>query len=245
MNIISNENQSYVCYLDILGFKSRLKNIEFEKFYNDLIDFISNEIAPSKDVFLCVFSDGIVIVSKIIENVINVAFAIYSEALKWGILIRGALTKGVIYPFEMRKIGDNIVLPYLGAGFIEAYEMEKSVNCAAICVHDNIVTELGQAIEGYIFKYRELFPTDKQNGDKYFLVSDIYNNFSVPLTILLKMKEEIPKVPNQHDFHKFIDTFLLYVKALKHKGIDISQFRDYCLQIIENVIEDKGSKDLL
>ena len=131
-----------------------------------------------------------------------------------GILIRGGLTKGRINtPQELRESGNKLVIPYLGEAYLKAYKLEQSINTAAIRVDEDILDELND-IKKFLIKFTEIFPKSESNKEKTFLVTDM-ENCSVPASIFTLISEEISNI-SRHDIQKFINTFVLYYRALRH-----------------------------
>lgn len=236
------KNEKYICYLDILGFHSRIKNTDsnFREFYEKLVEDITEGIATYNKVNLYAISDSVVIISDDIEDIVNTSFAIYSDSLKKGIFIRGAVTKGVIdSPPKIHTIGNNVIIPYLGDGYLKAYEMEKDINCAAIYVDNNILDEPIRdiKIDEFLFKYREIFPKEGKGNERFFLITDMANNWSVSRGMLSLIQNEIPNL-SEHDIPKFINTFCLYYMAMRDKYDDsnnLETYHKYWINILESL----------
>jgi len=230
----------FICYLDILGFQSRIANTKsnFKTFYDKLVKVIVSEIAPGKKVKLYAISDSVIIISDDIKDVVTTSFAIYSEALHNGIFVRGALTYGPINDsISVSNIGDNrnIVIPYLGDGYLKAYKLGGDVNCAAIYIDNDILSKI-KDVEHNIFKYTEIFSKKGTAFEKSFLISDM-NNYSVPQTILSRISDEIPKF-TEHQASKFIDTFCLYYSIMRDRYNDttnLKRYHEYWVRILESL----------
>ncbi len=202
----------FICYLDILGFKSRIDEGKFKEGYEWIIKEIVKPFDYPDKVYL--LSDSIIIISNDIKDIVNNSFNIYSHALHKGILIRGGLTKGRINtPQELRESGNKLVIPYLGEAYLKAYKLEQSINTAAIRVDEDILDELND-IKKFLIKFTEIFPKSESNKEKTFLVTDM-ENCSVPASIFTLISEEISNIL-RHDIQKFINTFVLYYRALRH-----------------------------
>jgi len=130
---------------------------------------------------------------------------------------------------NIQESGNKIIIPYLGKAFIRACELEKSINCAAICVDNDIVHELNDEVRKLLFKYKEIFPQLDKDYEKTFLVTDM-NNPSVPASIMADIAKEIPNL-SKHDITKFINTFCLYYKVLKHNEYKIEYNHDEVLKL--------------
>jgi hypothetical protein len=208
----TNAENKFICYLDILGFKQRVSEDDFKHQYEDLISKVIEPYSyPDKVYFL---SDSIIIISKDFRDAIDNIFSIYSMALNKGVLIRGGLTRGQVdTPGNIQESGNRVIIPYLGKAFIDAYNLEQSINSAAICVDNNIFKELREEEKSLFIKYKEIFSKEGKDYEKIFLVRDM-NNPSVPATMLTKISEQVRDI-RKHDIPKFINTFCLYFKVLK------------------------------
>src|SRR4030067_1198842 len=205
-------DNKFICYLDILGFKSRIDEGKFKEGYEWIIKEIVEPFDYPDKVYL--LSDSIIIISNDVKEIVNNSFSIYSQALHKGIFIRGGLTKGKINtPQELRESGNKLVIPYLGKAYLKAYNLEQSINTAAIRVDEDILYEIND-IRNFLIKFTEIFPKSESDKEKSFLVTDI-ENYSVSASIFTLISEEIPNI-SRHDIPKFINTLVLYYKALRH-----------------------------
>lgn len=210
-----NQKDKFICYLDILGFKNRIDESSFEKFYQKLIEEVIKPFNYSPDI-LYLLHDSIIIISDDFQAVVNNSFSIYSIALDDGLLLRGGLTKGKInLPQTVQEDGNRIIIPYLGIAYLKAVELEEKLNCAAICVDEALFAELQEESKKLLFSCREIFPKEGEDKKKIYLVSDM-DNTSVPTTILARIAAQIPHI-SKHDIPKFINTFGLYYKYLRDK----------------------------
>lgn len=216
--------QKYLCYIDILGFKNRIIENDFEKCYQYIINEVVKPFSSQDKVYLV--SDSVVIISDTFERLIANVFGIYQIALGKGIFFRGAITKGEVKEPEMIKEEKNIViLPYLGKTYLEAYKLEASINTAAICIDEKIIKELNKKNKKFVFKFNEIFPKAKENNEKYFLISDM-DNWSVPQTILSNISSQIKDI-SKHETEKFINTFCLYYKVMVEMHGDTNNLNTY------------------
>lgn len=231
-------DNKFICYLDILGFKSRIGESEFKEGYEWLIKEIVEPYDYQDKVYL--LSDSIIIISNDIQDIVDNSFGIYSQALHKGILIRGGLTKGKINtPQELRESGNKLVIPYLGEAYLKAYNLEQSINTAAIHVDEDILNEIND-IRNFLIKFTEIFPKSESDKEKTFLVTDM-KNYSVPESIFILISEEIPNI-SRHDIPKFINTLVLYYKALRQCEREYNvifnqdELNKKWLNILENLI---------
>jgi hypothetical protein len=84
----------FLCYLDILGFKNRITEGGFKRCYKNILkEVIEPYDYPDKVFFV---SDSIIVLSENFRELAENSFSIYSIALKQGLFLRGAITKGQI-----------------------------------------------------------------------------------------------------------------------------------------------------
>lgn len=117
----------YVAYLDILGTKEHIANDENDIYLNNLNSIYQDAIIQikktkkeykDKDFFIKIFSDNILISMPLIENkfnkeklelLINLTGCIQVNALRYGYLLRGAITKGEFYKNDIFVHGKALV----------------------------------------------------------------------------------------------------------------------------------------
>ena len=222
MNDMATESK-FLCYLDILGFKNRITEDGFKRCYEHIIKDVIEPHDYRDKVYL--ISDSIIVISDDFGELVANSFSIYSIALAEGLFLRGAVTKGQINKLpSVQETGNKVIIPYLGETYLNAYKLEQSINCAAICIDQGAYDELDEK-QDLIFRYEELFPKDGKKREKLFLISDM-NNWSVPQTILLNISQQIECL-SKHDVLKFIDTFCLYYKVMTEKHKDTNNLETY------------------
>ncbi len=171
-----NFDKHCIAYIDILGAKAFI-NDNPKKFLNDL-NAICNDakhnvelhkILSQRDIFVKIFSDNILIGTKItsniayqkdkIENIIRVSGYVYNKALSLGYLTRGAITLG---DFCMTE--DFVY----GKALIDAVDLEENM-----ALYPRIITKKD---------IRDLFPNyfSNENDSFYalntFLFTGLINN---------------------------------------------------------------------
>jgi len=219
-----SDEQKFLCYLDLLGFKNRIDDEGFRKSYERINSELIKPGVNEGKIYL--ISDSVVIISEDFRTVADNAFSIYGFALSYGILMRGAITEGPLANLpEVHESNNAVLIPYLGSTYKNAYELEGSINCAGICLDDGLFERLSEDDQELIFEYRELFPKKNSKSVSKFLISDM-NNFNVPQTILSDIAGQIENLQN-HEISKFIDTFCLYYKVMTEKHNDETNKRTY------------------
>lgn len=184
-----------VAYLDILGGVQKIKDDIDSKFLNYLIMLYSDVYTEAEGIFnlnkeisVKIFSDNILLAIKIntddpqriqkIEKLLNVVSNIFNEALRYGVLMRGAVTEGELF------INDTFVY---GKALIDVVKMEEEIAIYPRIVIYNEISHLvphhckicedgipilnhfifADTFEGASFKYRLLeMLKENQNNHK-------------------------------------------------------------------------------
>lgn len=216
--------EKYLCYIDILGFKNRIIENDFEECYQYIIDKVVKPFPSQDKVYLV--SDSVVIISESFESLVSNVFGIYQIALGKGLFFRGGITKGEVKDQKPIKEEKNIViLPYIGKTYLDAYRLEASINTAAICIDEKIINDLDQKTKKFVFKFSEVFPKAKENKEKHFLISDM-ESWSVPQTMLSNISSQIQNI-SKHETEKFINTFCLYYNVMVKMHGDSNNLNTY------------------
>ncbi|MCT7508763.1 hypothetical protein N5U26_00160 [Aliarcobacter cryaerophilus] len=213
---------SFVAFLDILGFTNFVKNGNTDKIntYLERVDeMISNLKINIKSISYCnninfiVISDSIII--SIPKNNINdidilraLCLSIYSLqgylALA-DIWLRGAISSGETYFNDEKK-------QIIGKGYINAYLLESKISNPQVILDNKIIKELG-------FTYSKDF-------------INTINDDSINLQILY-VWDDVNYI--QKDFPFFINYFQFY---FNHKHIQDSNFKEFIIEEIVKYIEN-------
>ena len=182
----------YVAFLDILGFKEKLRNLsqdEAKKYIGDFSEIVYSIFKDSErdSVKGYIVSDSIILhtvdtTKKSLGLLIYLIEKICREEFsKQGILIRGAIAKGEFNDIpakELKNLGKRLIV---GQAYVEAYSLEGSVknigiNLAAAVYQDflkydlslNIFEEKIGSKTHYIFRYITLdYLLEKENLNKF------------------------------------------------------------------------------
>ena len=206
---------AYVSYFDILGFTSRFISGDLTHHYEDLITVIQEIEDPGLNILL--FSDSIVIYSADFEKVKNAVQVFYT----WGILqdfwLRGAITRGNVTKFDIASFThkDKIILPFLGEGYLKAYQLESTLNISGIIIDDALFSSAGAVPEkltrdiDYI-EYEEYLPKRGYEGKKRLLLPAENSVRQIVDTMYFEamLKSHI------EDIDKYINTFCFFIKFL-------------------------------
>lgn len=177
-----SENDYYILYFDILGYKVQLKQYGEEHFLKvicaimDTIKTVYEDSEKGRNFGYHIFSDNIIVFSKKENNseanvyklldFIKDAFIIQRNLMgQYRILLRGSITEGKLY------YGGNFIY---GTGLIDSYLMEdnKAIN-PRIIIDKNLICKLNSVItDTSIFKdiYRIIKQIiNKDIDDEYFV----------------------------------------------------------------------------
>lgn len=220
-----NTLDGYISYMDIIGFKLKIEDIEdkdFEKKYKNLIKTISKEFEKDPKVSIYIVSDSIILISQNFSEVKSYTQTIYAWGLRDDFWIRGAIAQGEIIkidPEEVIKDNKNIIFPYLGKAYVTAYNLESKLNMAGIIIEDNVVSDNPDLKllenEDYI-EYQEYLPKEGYEGKKRLLLP--WPNEEIPIINTMYYFREMLK-SHSGDIDKYINTFCFYIKLLFRSNI--------------------------
>ena len=170
----------YIAFLDILGFKSKMKSLN----HNEIKDYIGNFSSTIYNIFKdykdssingYIVSDSIILYTNnddlcALYNILELVDIICrNEFRNNGILIRGGLAKGDFDDMpatELPKLSKKLIV---GDGYVEAYNLENSLKIAGInlsnsvyediqsySINTNVDEETIRNEKKYIYKYLTL-----------------------------------------------------------------------------------------
>jgi len=212
MNSHTIEN-AYVAYFDVLGFTSRFISGDLMHRYKNLIDAI--EDLQDSDITYFLFSDSITVISRSFTKVRETARSIYT----WGILndfwMRGAIARGTVTGLDFSTYIQNnrIILPFLGEGYLKAYQLESTLNISAI-VLDDIFFNPGKECAAlrkqvdYV-EYEEYLPKRGYEDKKLLLLP---KEGSLKQIVDTMYFEEMLK-SHVDDIDKYINTFIFFIET--------------------------------
>ena len=211
----------YVAFLDILGAKyymsmndSKFLN-DINNIYNESLQLLNKiETKLKQKISVKIFSDNILLAVKLnikeefekekFERLINLAGLIQNVALKYGYLIRGAITCGDFY---IKKTNSIETFVY-GKALVEAYNLESS-----IALYPRIIIRRKD-----IYSTKQMYivpaPDDYYYINYYFFsMSKNFNTFKQNLMKMLnqnkrdeKVRQKIMRAINYHNEY-FKDEF--------------------------------------
>ena len=171
-------NDYYILYLDILGYKNHMAQVnddpetqkEFFDQIKNIVDDCYKKASEKKNgksyIKVKIFSDNILFAIKVvkekkqneknIERLCSVASRMQEMFLRrYGILFRGAITKGQLY------IDDRFVF---GQGIIDAYELENN-----LALYPRILIDQKLESVPYILNSQHRIDSDKLFDDYKFI----------------------------------------------------------------------------
>lgn len=224
---------TYISYMDILGFSSRIRNEDFIKKYKALINVIEN--FKDKEASFYLLSDSIIIFSQKFEKVKNHTQSIY----KWGILndfwIRGAIARGNVENIDTKevvKMNGNIILPYLGQAYLTAYGLESKLNLAGIAIDSELLDNPNVLLSLNIdyIEYEEYLYKEGNEGEKRLLLPCA--NYEKQIVDSMYFEEMFKS--HLADIDKYINTFSFYIMLLV-KNVDDFSFDSFLEELLKQL----------
>lgn len=182
----------YVAFLDILGFKDRLKKmsqVEAGEYIASFSSLVYSEFSMSKRNLVngYIVSDSIILYTnsngeKELIELINLVDSICKkEFAEKGILIRGAISKGDFDKLPAEELPHLQKELIVGQAYVDAYLMEGSVKTLGIVLSEdvsadlrncnmgeNIVEEQNDNTTQYVYRYLSVeFFMDEKNLQEY------------------------------------------------------------------------------
>ena len=143
-----NTANRFVAFLDIMGFKERVRRTTHNKLLTQLTDFnkaITSYIGKyqNTEIQLAQFSDSIVLFSndttqKSLKTIAEVTRGIMQTAIKQQIPLKGAIAQGQITCDIPKQL-------FFGQALIDAYLLEENIHYYGILIH--------HSAENYVIKY--------------------------------------------------------------------------------------------
>lgn len=144
-----SQNDKFVMYLDIMGFKDKIKGTRFSELqlqFNNLSDNWRRRISPllkGGHLKHFQFSDSIILFTdksddKSLNLIIRAGIIIMQEAMELGFPINGALAKGEMSVDEEKQI-------FFGKALVYAYQLQISLFYYGIAVHPTAIPNIKRA----------------------------------------------------------------------------------------------------
>ena len=221
-----------VAYLDILGGTNKMYSDENHEILNKLNMVFSDSMEESRDlfgntIFIKIFSDNILFAIEIEENnnqaeekisvLLNLTANTILEALRYGFLMRGAITIGDFFH-------DDILV--YGKALVDAVGMEEE-----IAIYPRVIAQA---------EVQQIAPqhfTESKDGlyeFQFLKYADIGTSYTIP-GILLEMLGKFTDKKVEHKIRWAISSFSNYYKSLS-LSIDKPQITD---EMIEKALSKK------
>ena len=140
------ENEKFVLYLDIMGFKERVSRVKVDELKQQLLLFKTknNKLKPLLEggktketlINMAQFSDSIVLVTRDcteddLNRISKAAAILMQTALQTGFALRGAIAKGnMVFDLENQL--------FFGKALVDAYLLEQELSFYGIVFHESM-----------------------------------------------------------------------------------------------------------
>lgn len=205
MNENTNENEMYVLYADIMGFKERVIRTEhkdLEKELEELKSKLDGKLSPFlknvKTFKVSFFSDSILIVDENTKAGFNriskAAIGLMHVSLENSFALKGAISKGLFSYKEDKQL-------FFGKAIVDAYLLQEQVHYYGIVAHHSVETDIKKYSNGW---------KEKENG----------NRKGVNPYILSSIPFKNGNITHFHLAYNLISTKLETMKEIDKKEID-------------------------
>ncbi len=176
----NDSSKRLVLFLDIMGFKERVRRFSVEELKIQLVDFKTKfkKLSPllkgkeNPDMMkLAQFSDSIVVVSREysiddLNRLTKAAVILMQNALEKGIALRGAIACGDMVFDERNQI-------FFGQALIDAYLLEEELCCYGIVFHDTAEELVANAMQSdkYYYPIEDVELSFKGGKSKHYHVA--------------------------------------------------------------------------
>ena len=145
------ENEMYVLYADIMGFKDRVirtEHTDLEKDFEKLLTGLEAWLKPNKKspkFKVSFFSDSILIIEENTKDGFNriskAAAGLMQVSLKHKFPIKGVIAKGKFTYKEKKQL-------FFGRALVDAYELENEVHYYGIVAHHTVEKDIQNYSKG-------------------------------------------------------------------------------------------------
>lgn len=230
----------YVAFLDILGFKSKLKKlsqVEARKYISDFSYTIYYLFRRKNynDIYGYIVSDSIILYTGNVEqnalnNLLNLVIELcQSEYTDNKILIRGAITKGEFDEIPAKELLNLQKELIVGQAYVDAYLLEDSIKSIGIVVNHDVYNDI---INLNNCDYN-ILNESSQNEEKYILSFLDFNfmNLNDNLKIFVDLAVEASWLPH------FYNGLYLIIRENKQNN-EIYAFFDKLIECFGNPGEE-------
>lgn len=232
------QNEMYILYADIMGFKDRVMRTSHEKLVKDFEDMISSLekwFSPSKKAStfkVSFFSDSILVVDANTKDGFNriskAAAGIMQVSLKNGFAVKGVISKGDFTYKEEQQL-------FLGRALVDAFLLEEQLHYYGIVAHHSVedsINEWANGWQGATSKKNPyvLSPTPLKNGN--------ITHYHLAYNLISRTRKTGSNVKSTHDD---IISWLQQIRATVSGSPRI--YVDKTIQILEEDLKLFNQKD--
>ena len=167
----TKQNEMYVLYADIMGFKERVMTTEhsdLEKEFEKLLTYLNSWFSPNKKAKtfkFSFFSDSILIVDENtrygFNRISKAAAGLMQVSLEHKFPIKGAISKGMFTYKEDKQL-------FFGRAIIDAYLLQEQVHYYGIVAHHSVEEDIKSLSNGW-----ELKKNGNKKGSNPYILSPI------------------------------------------------------------------------
>ena len=188
----------YVLFLDILGFKDRLKRLDqptaksfITNFSSEIYDLWSGNPKYENNLYGYIVSDSLIISTKdttmqSLDALLDAAVSICQiEFAKNSILLRGAIAKGEFDKLEakeLKTLGKGLIV---GQAYVDAYLLEGTVKTIGIVLSQDVYSDFNEIDSANDYAITE----ETVSGQKSYILQYLSIDFIMNTENLVKFTE--------------------------------------------------------
>ena len=170
-------NDNFVLYLDIMGFKERVNKVDIEKLKNQLMLFKTKNIKlkplligkSETLIHMAQFSDSIVLVSRNttiddLNRISKAATILMQTGLQTGFALRGAISKGkMVFDYENQL--------FFGKALVDAYLLEEELCYYGVVFHESMEESISDALTKKAMPIEDVLIPLKKGKSKHYHIA--------------------------------------------------------------------------
>ena len=170
-------NDKFVLYLDIMGFKERVNKVDIEELKSQLKLFKTkniklNPLLTGKSetlIHMAQFSDSIVLVTRDttindLNRISKAATILMQTGLQTGFALRGAITKG-------KMVFDNENQLFFGKALVDAYLLEEELCYYGVAFHESMEESITDALTKKTMPIEDVLIPLKKGKSKHYHIA--------------------------------------------------------------------------
>ena len=170
-------NDKFVLYLDIMGFKERVNKVDIEELKSQLKLFKTkniklNPLLTGKSetlIHMAQFSDSIVLVTRDttindVNRISKAATILMQTGLQTGFALRGAITKG-------KMVFDNENQLFFGKALVDAYLLEEELCYSGVAYHESMEESITDALTKKTMPIEDVLIPLKKGKSKHYHIA--------------------------------------------------------------------------